>query len=49
METKVALVTMLQDHKITLNEKTTVPLEFDPTALVFSTKEPIWLNVTKLN
>ncbi|KAJ8913650.1 hypothetical protein NQ315_007367 [Exocentrus adspersus] len=48
MQTKVGLTALLKNHRITLNEKTKVPLVMSPRSQVTSVDEGIWLNVRKL-
>lgn len=48
MQSKVGLTSILRKFKVTLNEKTEVPLKMNPRAIVTTTKGGIWLNLEKL-
>uniref|UniRef100_V5GTA8 Putative cytochrome P450 6a14 n=1 Tax=Anoplophora glabripennis TaxID=217634 RepID=V5GTA8_ANOGL len=48
MESKVGLTSILRKFKVTLNEKTEVPLKMNPRAIVTTSEGGIWLNLEKL-
>ncbi|KAJ8913651.1 hypothetical protein NQ315_007368 [Exocentrus adspersus] len=48
LQTKVGLTSVLKNHRITLNKKTTVPLVLDPKAVVTSAVGGIWLDIDRL-
>ncbi|CAG9762922.1 unnamed protein product [Ceutorhynchus assimilis] len=49
MQTKTALASLINNFKFTLNQKTSYPPEFDPTAPILSVKGGIWLDAHKMN
>lgn len=48
MQSKVGLVSLLKNHKVTLNEKTKVPLKLAVNSFVPTTEGGIWLNAQKV-
>ncbi|KAF2881983.1 hypothetical protein ILUMI_24186 [Ignelater luminosus] len=48
MQIRMGLTLLLKDYKITLNEKTKVPLKMDPFAFVYTVEGDVWLNVEKI-
>nr|WCC58070.1 cytochrome P450 [Pharsalia antennata] len=48
MQSKVGLTSILRKFKVTLNEKTEVPLKMNPRAFVTTSEGGIWLNLEKL-
>ncbi|KAJ8949547.1 hypothetical protein NQ314_008176 [Rhamnusium bicolor] len=48
MQTKIALTSILRKFKVTLNEKTKVPLKLDPKFALISAEGGLWLNFEKL-
>lgn len=48
LQTKVGLITLLRNHKVTLSEKTPLPLHLEPTAIIMTSTSDIWLNITKI-
>lgn len=49
LQTKVALISMIQNYKIKLNPKTKTPFVMESTSLVLSPEGGIWLDVEKIN
>lgn len=49
IQSKIGLITVLKDHKVTLNPKTSLPLTIDPGSLVLAAKDDIWLDIKKLS
>lgn len=47
LQTKIGLTSVLKDFKVSLNEKTRLPLKMDPTSPVTTAKGGIWLNIEK--
>lgn len=45
IETKVGIVTLVANYKVELSEKTTIPLEFEPTGITLTSKSGIWLKI----
>ncbi|KAJ8913631.1 hypothetical protein NQ315_007348 [Exocentrus adspersus] len=48
LQAKVGLTSLLKNHKISLNEKTAVPLVISPTSQITAADGGVWLNVSKL-
>ncbi|VEN46624.1 unnamed protein product [Callosobruchus maculatus] len=48
MQTKVGLITVLNNYKVTLNKKTIYPIEYDPFSPILSIKGKVWLDLTKI-
>lgn len=48
VQSKIGLVTLLRNFRITLSSKTQVPLEMNFQAFVPSVKGGLWLNLEKL-
>lgn len=49
MQTKIALVKILQAYKLTACDKTTIPMKFVPTAAFQAPVGGMWLKVESLN
>lgn len=48
LQAKVGLISILRDSRITINRKTTVPIQFDYTSnLILSSRDNIYLDVEK--
>nr|CAH7754536.1 unnamed protein product [Callosobruchus chinensis] len=47
MQSKVGLITVLDQYKVTLNKKTIYPMEYDIFSPVLSVKGGVWLDLTK--
>jgi len=45
--TKVGLVTLMMNYKVELSEKTSIPLQFEPTAFTLISKSGIWLKIRR--
>lgn len=48
MQTKVGLILLLRNYRITLNDRTELPLILEPSALLMTTKNKIWLDFEKI-
>ncbi|KAK9884794.1 hypothetical protein WA026_009022 [Henosepilachna vigintioctopunctata] len=48
LQTKVGLIKLLMNYKFTLNERTKLPLRFDPESLTIATNKDLWLNIRKV-
>lgn len=50
MQAKVGLVTILKNYKLSLNNKTATPIQFDiKTSGVLAVDGDVWLNIEKCN
>lgn len=49
MQSKIAIATILRNYKVTLNEKTSVPLEMEKLGIVTKAQGGIWLDITNIN
>lgn len=49
MQAKIGLALLLKNFRMTLHPKTTVPLEIDPEALIYVTKNDILLKFEPIN
>lgn len=47
IQTKVGLVTLVANYKVELSEKTSIPLQFEPTAFTLISKSGIWLKIRR--
>lgn len=47
LQTKVGLVAALKDFKVTVNEKTKLPIVHAPGASITAVKGDVWLNVSR--
>ncbi|GAB1865203.1 Probable cytochrome P450 6a13 [Camponotus japonicus] len=45
--TKVGLVTLMMNYKVELSDKTSIPLQFEPTAFTLISKSGIWLKIRR--
>ncbi|XP_050454367.1 probable cytochrome P450 6a13 [Cataglyphis hispanica] len=45
IQTKIGIVTFVANYKVELSEKTTIPLEFEPTTFTLTSKSGIWLKI----
>lgn len=48
MQTKVGLAVLLSRYQVSLNEKTKLPIVFDPKSIILTALGGIWLNVKKI-
>ncbi|KAF2879260.1 hypothetical protein ILUMI_26906 [Ignelater luminosus] len=48
IQTKIGLVTLLKNYRFSVSTRTKIPLEIDPTNLVLSPKDGIWLELERL-
>nr|XP_022920448.1 cytochrome P450 6a2-like [Onthophagus taurus] len=48
MQTKVGLILILKNFKVSLSSKTELPLEMEPSALLMTSKNKIWLDIEKI-
>lgn len=48
MQTRIALIQILLNFRVLPTEKTPIPLKFDPTTPVLSSKNDMWLKLDKL-
>ncbi|KAK4878612.1 hypothetical protein RN001_011118 [Aquatica leii] len=48
LQMRIALSSLIQNYKFTLNEQTKLPMKIDPKSLVIYPMDPIWLDVEKL-
>ncbi|CAG9819628.1 unnamed protein product [Phaedon cochleariae] len=49
MQTKVGLLSVLKNFRVSLNKKTSNPLKLSPTSFIPTTEGGIWLDLNKLN
>lgn len=49
LQSKIGLITLLKNYKVTLNNKTETPLVMDKKTFITACKTGIWLNVSKLD
>ncbi|KAK4878665.1 hypothetical protein RN001_011171 [Aquatica leii] len=45
MQSKLGLAILIRNFQFSVNSKTKIPIEIDPTNLILSAKDPIWLDV----
>lgn len=48
MQTKIGLSTLLSHYKTTLSPETKVPMLINPKVPLTTSKDPIYLNITKI-
>ncbi|KAF5284240.1 hypothetical protein FQR65_LT00240 [Abscondita terminalis] len=48
MQTKVALVEVLRNFKVTLSDRTVAPITLNPRGFLLNTKENVWMDVEKI-
>jgi hypothetical protein len=48
MQSKIAVVKMLENFKFSLNEKTTTPIQYNPSAPFVTPVGGLWLNIEKV-
>lgn len=48
MQTKLGIISIVRNFRITLNETTKLPVEFDPTTFLLYSKEKILLDLKKI-
>ncbi|KAK9696688.1 Cytochrome P450 [Popillia japonica] len=49
MQTKVGLILLLRNFRVSLNGRTELPLVLEPSALLMTTRNKIWLDVEKVH
>ncbi|KRT85019.1 cytochrome P450, partial [Oryctes borbonicus] len=49
MQTKVGLILLLRNYRVSLNAKTELPLTMEPSALLMTTRNKIWLDFAKVD
>lgn len=49
LQAKVGLITALRDFKVTVNEKTKLPIKFVPEINIPTVQGDVWLNFSKLD
>ncbi|GJQ77926.1 Cyp6a9 [Trypoxylus dichotomus] len=49
MQTKVGLILLLRNFRVSLNDKTELPLTMEPSALLMTTRNKIWLDFEKVD
>jgi hypothetical protein len=47
MQTKIGLVTLIENFETELSEKTITPLQFEPTTFTLTSKYDIWLKIRR--
>lgn len=47
IQVKVGLVTFVANYKVQLSKKTSIPLQFEPTAFTMISKSGIWLKIRR--
>ncbi|RZC40554.1 cytochrome P450 monooxygenase, partial [Asbolus verrucosus] len=48
MQTKVGLSVLLKNYKFSISQKTTLPLQLDPTSFIMTTKGGVWLDFVRV-
>lgn len=48
MQTKIGMISLLQNYRLTVNEKTIEPFQMVPTSIVLAVKGEVWLNAEKI-
>lgn len=48
LQSKIGLTSLLRDYRVTLHERTTVPMELDKATFVLTSKTGVWLKLEKL-
>lgn len=48
MQTKIGLITIIRNFRVSLNEKTKTPIKYDPKSFLNTVDGGVWLNVVKI-